>query len=774
MAHPCPGGPLQQGAGWLRALAVMAALFGLNPAYSAVEHSAQDLIDQGIALRQKGELLQSMDVLYKAVESATADLQPTAATALGETLLQAGRLDEAERFLRAAYDASSGKADRARCALLLGNLAIKRRQDEIARRYYEEAASRSNNTPDIELAALLNLVRLTPEPQRLSQIEELSREFFASAVDAVPGRYHLNLGSQAAGLGPRALALSYRHLEIARQWAMAQGDWHLLVEAQDTLAQLYEDNGRGSDALTLTRQALERARAHDVGQAADLIINLEWRQARLYQVEGKSDAALAAYTRAIAQIEAVRQDIPIEYDDGRSSYRSTFEPLYLGYLDLLLRGLDKLPFAARSAGLRQAVDAIESTRQAELQDFLGDRCSVEAVQGAGSRGLAPGTSVLYPVSLPDRIELLLETPNGILRATSPVKNADLRTAVSILAEGLRYGIDSYREPSRQLYDWLLRPLSTALIEQQVRNLVVVPEGPLRLVPFAVLNDGEKFFIERYAVSTVTGISMTNTGAPLTHDVSALLAGVSRPGEVIDKLDGAMAALIVQPEAPKGAVGGLAFKSEVRALRALPVRPAGLAAADWSASRVAELRTQMALPGVKVEVDTLGSLLKGTVLLDSQFTAGRFRDEAESGAYRIVHVASHGIFGGSAETSFLLAYDELLTMSNLQSLLKSDQVQKRPIELLSLSACETAEGNDRAPLGISGAAIKARAKSVLGTLWPVNDAAAKAMMIKTYQGIALEKLSKTEALRQAQMSLINNPELAHPFFWAPFVLIGNWQ
>ncbi len=752
----------------------MAALFGLNPAYSAVEHSAQDLIDQGIALRQKGELLQSMDVLYKAVESATADLQPAAATALGETLLQAGRLDEAERYLRAAYDASSGKADRARCALLLGNLAIKRRQDEIARRYYEEAASRSNNTPDIELAALLNLVRLTPEPQRLSQIEELSREFFASAVDAVPGRYHLNLGSQAAGLGPRALALSYRHLEIARQWAMAQGDWHLLVEAQDTLAQLYEDNGRGSDALTLTRQALERARAHDVGQAADLIINLEWRQARLYQVEGKSDAALAAYTRAIAQIEAVRQDIPIEYDDGRSSYRSTFEPLYLGYLDLLLRGLDKLPFAARSAGLRQAVDAIESTRQAELQDFLGDRCSVEAVQGAGSRGLAPGTSVLYPVSLPDRIELLLETPNGILRATSPVKNADLRTAVSILAEGLRYGIDSYREPSRQLYDWLLRPLSTALIEQQVRNLVVVPEGPLRLVPFAVLNDGEKFFIERYAVSTVTGISMTNTGAPLTHDVSALLAGVSRPGEVIDKLDGAMAALIVQPEAPKGAVGGLAFKSEVRALRALPVRPAGLAAADWSASRVAELRTQMALPGVKVEVDTLGSLLKGTVLLDSQFTAGRFRDEAESGAYRIVHVASHGIFGGSAETSFLLAYDELLTMSNLQSLLKSDQVQKRPIELLSLSACETAEGNDRAPLGISGAAIKARAKSVLGTLWPVNDAAAKAMMIKTYQGIALEKLSKTEALRQAQMSLINNPELAHPFFWAPFVLIGNWQ
>ena len=758
----------------MRALGVMAALFGLSPAYSAVEHSAQDLIDQGIALRQKGELLQSMDLLFKAVESATADLQPAAATALGETLLQAGRLDEAERYLRAAYDASGGKTDRARCALLLGNLAIKRRQDEIAHRYYEEAASRSNNTPDIELAARLNLVRLTPEPQRLSQIEALSREFSASAVDAVPGRYHLNLGSQAAGLGPRALALSYRHLEMARQWAAAHSDWHLLVEAQDTLAQLYEDKGRVSDALTLTRQALERARAQDVGQAADLIINLEWRQARLYQAEGKPDAALAAYTRAIAQIEAVRQDIPIEYDDGRSSYRSTFEPLYLGYLDLLLRGLDKQPFAARSAGLRQAVNAIESTRQAELQDFLGDRCSVEAVQGAGSRGLAPGTSVLYPVSLPDRIELLLETPSGILRASSPVKNADLRTAVSILAEGLRYGIDSYREPSKQLYDWLLRPLSAALTEQQIHNLVVVPDGPLRLVPFAVLNDGEKFFIERYAVSTVTGISMTNTGAPLTHDVSALLAGVSRPGEVIDKLDGAMAALIVQPKAPKGAVGGLAFKSEVRALRALPVRPAGLDAADWSASRVAELRTQMALPGVKVEVDTLGSLLKGTVLLDSQFTAGRFRDEAESGAYRIVHVASHGIFGGSAETSFLLAYDELLTMSNLQSLLKSDQVQKRPIELLSLSACETAEGNDRAPLGISGAAIKARAKSVLGTLWPVNDAAAKSMMIKTYQGIALEKLSKTEALRQAQISLINDPELSHPFFWAPFVLIGNWQ
>jgi CHAT domain-containing protein len=140
---------------------------------------------------------------------------------------------------------------------------------------------------------------------------------------------------------------------------------------------------------------------------------------------------------------------------------------------------------------------------------------------------------------------------------------------------------------------------------------------------------------------------------------------------------------------------------------------------------------------------------------------------------MVHIASHGIFGGTADTSYILAYDDLLTLNGLQSLLKADQFRKNPIELLSLSACETAQGNDRAPLGISGAATKARAKSVLGTLWPVEDNAARTLMENFYKGLVTAHLTKAQSLRQAQVGLIHREEFSHPFYWAPFVLIGNW-
>lgn len=107
------------------------------------------------------------------------------------------------------------------------------------------------------------------------------------------------------------------------------------------------------------------------------------------------------------------------------------------------------------------------------------------------------------------------------------------------------------------------------------------------------------------------------------------------------------------------------------------------------------------------------------------------------------------------------------------MLKSENFQNNPMELLTLSACETAEGNFRAPLGFSGAAIKTRAKSVLGTLWPVEDNAAKSVMKKFYGGMVNAGLTKTEALRQAQLELLHSRQFDHPFFWAPFVLIGNW-
>ncbi len=157
-----------------------------------------------------------------------------------------------------------------------------------------------------------------------------------------------------------------------------------------------------------------------------------------------------------------------------------------------------------------------------------------------------------------------------------------------------------------------------------------------------------------------------------------------------------------------------------------------------------------------------------------FTTGRLHDEFDKGKYRIAHLATHGYFGSTGDQSYLMAYDDIVTMNGLQKLLQLGGAKKNPIELLTLSACETAEGDDRSPLGIAGAAIKAKAKSVLGTLWPVSDDAAQQVMTLFYSALVRDGVSKADALRRAQVALIGNPDLDHPFYWAPFIIIGNWR
>jgi CHAT domain-containing protein len=194
----------------------------------------------------------------------------------------------------------------------------------------------------------------------------------------------------------------------------------------------------------------------------------------------------------------------------------------------------------------------------------------------------------------------------------------------------------------------------------------------------------------------------------------------------------------------------------------------------STARTGALREALALPGVRQEIEALARVLPGTVLLDRGFTLQALKAQMRATAPPVVHIASHGVFGASAETTFLMTYDELLTLDGLQSLLRDERPRDSPIELLTLSACQTAEGDDRAPLGMSGTALKARARTVLGTLWPVADEAAQQVMEGFYRHLAEGRLSRAAALRDAQLTLLAKPGRSHPFFWAPFALIGDWQ
>lgn len=151
-----------------------------------------------------------------------------------------------------------------------------------------------------------------------------------------------------------------------------------------------------------------------------------------------------------------------------------------------------------------------------------------------------------------------------------------------------------------------------------------------------------------------------------------------------------------------------------------------------------------------------------------------QEQIERSAVSIVHLATHGQFSSDAQKTFILAWDKPVTVDELGTLLRTtDETRPQPIELLVLSACETAAGDDRAALGLAGVAVQAGARSTLASLWSLNDQSAARLIRQFYRELLNPDLSKTEALRQAQLTLLHDPDYRHPLYWAPYVLIGNW-
>lgn len=776
---------------YIRRLIALSVVLAATPAVAQGHPDWAARMASGLTDRQDGRIELSIVHLQQARQTAANDTERgQAAGELGAALLQARKLEQAAAALDEAYGLATGER-RARVALDLGNLAVLRKNHAVLRKNHADAFERYNEARQLAgeqtplgIAASLNLARLSGESERHARLSALYEQIAGNPATRLDARLYLNLGHQARGLGQAALPLAYRSLERARRIAAqapasplssSTASSRVHLETLDELAQLYEEQGRHADALRLTQQALERLRGDARGANGDLHGTLEWRQGRLYRALGEERLALAAFERAVGQIERIRQDIPIDYDDGQSSLRSTFEPIYMGLVDSLLGAAGAAPPAQREALLQRARDTLELLRQTEMQDYLGDRCAVDAVKGGSATVVLPGSAILYPVIFADRTELLLQTGAGMARYTSHIAGERIRETATTLARELRDNDGRHLVPAQRLYDWILRPLDGFMTANAIDTLIVVPDATLRVVPLAALHDGERHAIEKYAIATVAGLSMTNTTTPPRTAMPALVAGASTFGQVVEKYGTSRLAELLDneprhslPPAPT-APGTL---RSARAGAAMSTNPLG-DASRTRAERLDSMRNALALPGVTEEIHALQRIVPGTTLLDGEFTLDAFRLAAQSEQYRIVHIASHGVFGGSADSSYILAYDDLLTLNGLQTMLMGEQFRKHPIELLSLSACETAAGNDRAPLGIAGAAMKARAKSVLGTLWPVDDRAAVSVMEQFYSGFTRQGLGKAQALRQAQRQLIGDSRLAHPFYWAPFTLIGNW-
>jgi CHAT domain-containing protein len=405
------------------------------------------------------------------------------------------------------------------------------------------------------------------------------------------------------------------------------------------------------------------------------------------------------------------------YATGGGSFRDAVGPLFFELVDLLLATApDPAEAAAYQARLREAREMLERLKAAELRDYFRDEC-VDAVQAKVESldEVAREAVVIYPVVLADRLELLLTFPSGMRRATVPVRGDALTAEVRVFRSLLEKRTTRQFLPhAKQVYDWLVRPFAAELAGLETDTLVFVPDGPLRTIPMSALHDGERFLVERYAVVTTPGLSLTDPRPLGRENLRVFLSGLSQ------------------------------------SVQGFP-----------------------ALAHVPAELDSIHALYGGEVLLDENFRVPRIEAELDRREFGVVHVATHGEFSDDAERSFLLTWDGHLGMDRLGEAVGHARFRDQPIELLTLSACDTALGDDRAALGLAGVAIQAGARSALGTLWIVNDLASAELVGEFYAQLHAQPVSKAVALQRAQQKLVRDPNRGHPYYWAPFLLIGNW-
>ncbi len=444
---------------------------------AAPDLEAQALTRRGEVYRTQGYLRDAEADLRAAVAEAEASgnqaLIAESSGALGNLELVSRHPDLAEPLLRRSRDLASQLGDRNILAASdndLGNLYAQTGRAEAAASAYREAIASATAAGDDAFAATVEVNAARLAVQRNDPTR--ARDLLSRAVDQLqraPPSYSGTMALVSAGstvferngnIAAEDRRIAERALAAAVAAADALHNATLSSLARGDLGRLYQRTGHVGEASRLTDEALFAAQR---GEAPELSFRWDWQQARLARQQGHLDTALASYRRAVAELQSVRQDIPVEYRNGRSSYRTTFGPLYLEFADLLLRRSAADPAHAAPL-IREARDTIETLKESELQDYFRDSCvTAFEAQQRSIETIAPGSAVLYPISLPDRLELLVSFGQDQRQFTIPVTEPTLRTEVQRFRELLeKRTTNEYLVPAQQLYDQIIRPIDPLL------------------------------------------------------------------------------------------------------------------------------------------------------------------------------------------------------------------------------------------------------------------------------------------------------------------------
>ncbi|MGK7922261.1 MAG: tetratricopeptide repeat protein [Trichodesmium sp.] len=370
--------------------------------------------------------------------------------------------------------------------------------------------------------------------------------------------------------------------------------------------------------------------------------------------------------------------------------------------------------------LKTAAESIDITNLSRLQNILKEK---------------QNAVLLYPLILDNRIEIVLvksdslPTHHSVQVNKTQLKNAIFDLRIALTSPRKRISNKAAQETGQVLYEYLIKPVEKDLLLAQTKTIIYAPDGLLRYIPLAALYDGKKWLIEKFSINNITAMSLTNFNNQPLDKLRVLAAAFSE--------------------------GNYQFMVGSRKFRFSGLKFAGQ------------------------EIESLAKIIPNTLkLFNQKFTWNEIISRVSK--YNILHFATHADFvSGQPEDSFILFGDgSRLTLAEITNLSLPN------INLAVLSACRTGVGSllkdGSEILGLGYQMQKAGVKASLATLWQVDDQGTQVLMIDFYRRLQSGNVSKVEALRQAQLALINGningekevKSFMHPYYWAPFILIGD--
>ncbi|WP_254174612.1 CHAT domain-containing protein [Planktothrix pseudagardhii] len=677
-------------------------------------------INQATALQTLGLYRQSLKMLTEVNETLKSQpnslIKVTALLSLGNALKKVGDLKTAQAVLQQSLElAKTANYSQilSRIYLSLANLNRAQNNSDLALENYQNAVKTASNGLE-KLQGLINQYSLLIDLKQYKEAETLFQEI-QDSISKVPVSRSLVYAMVNFTNSLMKLNSASNHSKIIDLLNTAIQSSKILKDLRSesySLGILGKFYEQNQQPLEAQKLTEQALLIAQSINASDIAYQWQWQLGRLLKQQNQKDQAIAAYTEAVNTLKFLRKDLVAINQDVQFSFRESVEPVYRELVDLILQ-------SPTPDNLKTARELIESLQLAELDNFFQEACLDQEIKPQEIDQIDPNAAIIYPIILANRLEVILSIPGQPLRHYSTeISQQQVETTIRQLRLSFQpiFSTKERLELSQTVYNWLIRPAEADLKNSSIKTLVFVLDGSLRNVPMAALYDSKNYLVQNYNLALTPGLQLLASQSLKRNQLKALTVGLS--------------------EARQG------FS---------------------------------ALPAVASELEKIEAEVPTKVLLNQQFTREAVQQQIQETPFPIVHLATHGQFSSKAEDTFLLTWDSRINVKDLDDFLSRRQRgEQNPVELLVLSACETATGDQRAALGLAGVAVRSGARSTLATLWQVNDTSTASLMAEFYQELTQQQISKAEALRQAQLKLLQQPKYQDPYYWAPFVLVGNWQ